>query len=169
MSKPATTTPTEAPCSRCPSDKAHAGVVGKEDAPPNGRRGVLGALAAVPAALFALLPSFTCPACLAAYTGVLSSLGLGFLLNDSVLAPLIAVFLLLGIVSVARATRSHKRRGPLAATVVASVLIVVGRLIWNIQPMLYAGAGILIAASIWNLWLKRPKRRSASPVAALAE
>ncbi len=123
-------------------------------------RGLLAALGTVPATLVALLPSFTCPACLAAYTGLLSAVGVSFVLNERILAPLIAIFLLLGIYSVRRASRSHKRRGPLAMTVVASLLVVAGRLVWILPPLLYAGSALLIAATLWNLWLKRPKRRS---------
>lgn len=123
-------------------------------------RGFLSALGTVPATLVALLPSFTCPACLAAYTGVLSAFGVSFVLNEAILAPVIVFFLLLGIYSVRRASRSHKQRGPLAMTVVASVLVVVGRLIWSVPALLYLGSALLIAATLWNLWLKRPKRRA---------
>ncbi|MFQ5844829.1 MAG: hypothetical protein ACE5JG_07565 [Planctomycetota bacterium] len=50
-------------------------------------------LAAVPAAVLPLLPSVTCPACLAAYVSVLSALGLGVLARESVLPPFILGFL----------------------------------------------------------------------------
>lgn len=151
-------------CARCASETDGAPTGG--DASPVRRRGILRALATAPAAVLALLPSFSCPACLAAYTGVLSSLGLSFMLNERVLAPLIVVFLLLGIVSVGRARRSHGNRGPIAVTLAASALIVVGRLIWHVPPVLYLGAGLLIAATLWNLWLKRPKHRPAPSIAA---
>jgi uncharacterized membrane protein HdeD (DUF308 family) len=107
-----------------------------------------------------LLPSFTCPVCLAAYAGVLSTLGLGLVLTESVLAPLIVAFLFVGIASVARTTRSHRRAGPLSMIVAGSGAVVAGRLVWNAPAVLYVGIVLVIAASLWNLWLKRPARRS---------
>jgi len=69
-------------------------------------------LALLPGGLLALLPAAKCPFCIAAYTGLLSSVGLGFLHNDRVLAPIIGVFLAVGLLSVAWSTRSHRRLGP---------------------------------------------------------
>ena len=124
------------------------------------KRGWLGAALTLPAAVLPLLPSFTCPVCLAAYAGVLSTLGLGFVLTESVLAPLIVVFLVVGIASVARTTRSHRRAGPLSMIVAGSGAVVAGRLVWNAPVVMYVGIALVVAASLWNLWLKRPVRRS---------
>ena len=128
--------------------------------PKSEKRGWLGATLTLPAAVLSLLPSFTCPVCLAAYGGVLSTLGLGFVLTESVLAPLIVVFLFVGIASVARTTRSHGRAGPLSMIVAGSGAVVAGRLVWNAPAVMYVGIALVIAASLWNLWLKRPVRRS---------
>ena len=67
----------------------------------------------LPAGLLSLVPSATCPLCLSAYAGVLSAVGLGFLLTERLLAPLIAVFLLAGLASVAWSMRTHRHAGPL--------------------------------------------------------
>ena len=56
-------------------------------------------LTLLPGAIAPLLPSVTCPACLAAYTGVLSAFGV--VLSERVLAPLIIAFLVVGVLSVA--------------------------------------------------------------------
>ena len=120
-------------------------------------RGWIRSLAVLPGALLALLPSATCPMCLAAYAGVLSAVGLGFLFNEKVLGPLIVVFLAIGILSVAWSTRGHRRLGPLVVTVVGSGVVVAGRLVWNIPMALYTGVAFLIGASLWNFWLKRPR------------
>ncbi len=120
--------------------------------------GWFGAALAVPGALLSLLPSFACPVCLAAYAGVLSTLGLGFVLTESVLAPLIIAFLLVGVASVAWTTRSHRRAGPLLTMVAGSGAVVAGRLVWNTPAVLYVGIALVIGASVWNLWLKRPVR-----------
>ncbi len=115
-------------------------------------------LAALPGALVSLLPSISCPACVAAYAGVVSSLGLGFVLTERVLAPVILAFLVIGVAGVAWSSRSHRHAGPLAATLLGSVAAIAGRLVWRIPPVLYVGIALLVAGSLWNLWLKRPRR-----------
>jgi copper chaperone len=119
------------------------------------RRNWLRSLALLPGALLPLLPNATCPACVAAYAGVISALGLGFLLTERYLAPLIVAFLLIGIASVAWSTRSHRRAGPLIATLLGSAAVIMGRVAGHEHLLLYSGVSVLIAASLWNLWLKR--------------
>lgn len=115
-------------------------------------------LAALPGAGLSLLPSISCPACVAAYAGALSSLGLGFVLNERVLAPVILAFLAVGIGGVAWSTRTHRHAGPLAATLLGSIAVIAGRLVSRLPPVLFVGIALLIAGSLWNLWLKRPRR-----------
>jgi len=123
-------------------------------------RGWIQTLAVLPAAVLSLLPSATCPFCIAAYAGVLSFLGLGFLLSEQVLVPLIATFLLFGVASVGWTTRSHRNPWPLVGTVAGSAGVALGRLVWNISAVLYVGVALIVASSLWNLWLKRPRRTS---------
>jgi hypothetical protein len=150
------------PCCRLYGSQRHTRGVPPEDliqrAIRNARPGSghwLGSLATVPGALVALLPAATCPACLGAYFGVLSALGLGFLLTNRVLVPVVVGFLVLGIAIIAWSTVSHRRFGPLIATLAGSGAVAAGRLIWSIPTMLYAGVALLVGASLWNLWLKR--------------
>lgn len=117
-------------------------------------------LAPLPGALLSILPSATCPACVAAYAGVLSATGLGFLLTERVLVPIIVVFLAAGIASIGWSTRSHRRAGPLVATVIGSAAVVLGRIVWSVPLLLYGGVALLIGASLWNLSLKRPRPES---------
>ena len=112
----------------------------------------------LPGALLPLLPSATCPVCISAYVGVLSAVGLGFLINERVLVPLIAFFLAINIVSVAWSTRSHRRREPLLGTLLGSAAVVVGRLMWHVHLLVYSGVVLLLAASLFNLWLRRPRQ-----------
>ena len=81
----------------------------------------------VPGALLALLPKAACPLCVAAYAGAVSSLELGFLLADRVLAPVIAGSLLLSVGSVAWAWSRHGRVGPVMASVAGAATVAIGK------------------------------------------
>lgn len=116
----------------------------------------LRSLAVLPGAALALLPAVSCPACFAAYIGVMSAAGLGFLVNERVLAPLILLFLAIGVAGVTWSTRSHRQPGPLVLTILGSVAVIIGRLIWRVPVVLYGGITLLVGASLWNLWIKRP-------------
>ena len=120
-------------------------------------------LVAVPAAVLPLLPSFSCPVCVAAYAGLLSSLGLGFLLTDRVQRPLIVAFLIVSLAGVGWAARTTKRVGPFVLVLLGSAAIVAGRLVWRVTPALYIGVVCLVAGTVWNLILKRTRRKLMSP------
>jgi len=130
-----------------------------ESAPRRGRRAWYQTIVAVPAAVLPLLPNFSCPVCVAAYAGLLSSFGLGFLLTDRVQRPLIVAFLVVSVTGVGWAARQYKRVGPLILVLLGSAGIVAGRLVWSVTPALYIGVACLVAGTVWNLILKQPRRR----------
>lgn len=133
-----------------------------ESAPRRGRPAWLQTLVAIPAAALPLLPSFSCPVCIAAYASLLSSLGLGFLLTDRVQRPLIVAFLIVSVAGVGWAAKQYKRVGPFVLVLLGCVAIVAGRLVWNVTPALYVGVVSLVAGTVWNLVLKRPRRKLVS-------
>ncbi|MBI3698121.1 MAG: hypothetical protein HY238_25210 [Acidobacteria bacterium] len=90
----------------------------------------------------ALLPKLACPACWPAYAGLLSALGLSFLLSTTYLFPLTAAFLALALAAL--------RRGSLLAGLAASALLLAGKFLFASNPAMYGGAALLVAASIWN-------------------
>jgi len=130
-----------------------------ESAPRRGRPTWLQTIIAIPAAVLPLLPSFSCPVCVAAYAGLLSSLGLGFLLTDRVQRPLIVVFLIVSVAAVGWAAKQYKKVGPFVLVLMGSTAIIAGRLVWAMAPALYAGVACLVAGTVWNLILKRPRRK----------
>ncbi len=129
-----------------------------ESALQRSRRAWYQTIIAIPAAVLPLLPSFSCPVCIAAYAGVLSSLGLGFLLTDRVQRPLIVAFLIVSVASVGLAARQYKRAGPFTLVLLGSAAIIAGRVVWSVTPALYIGVVCLVAGAVWNLILKRPRR-----------
>jgi hypothetical protein len=110
-----------------------------------------------------MLPKLACPACWPAYSGLLTSLGLGFLINAAYLLPLTAALLVAALAAMAfRATRRNGY-GPLLVGFVAATGIVVGKFIWESKPTVYGAIGLLIVAGVWNAW---PHRSTPSPESA---
>jgi hypothetical protein len=144
-------------CCACSTDQQNEQPDLNQNAGP---AGWMQGLLAVPAAALPLLPSFTCPMCIAAYAGVLSAAGFGFVLQETILNPLIVAFLVLQVVVVGWTTRSHRNPTPLVATLIGAVSVVAGRLVWDMPAALYLGIALLVGASIWNLWLKRPRQHN---------
>ena len=109
-------------------------------------------LLAVPGVGLSLLPKVACPACWPAYAGLLSSLGLGFLISTAYLLPMTAAFLLLAVGMLG--FRARRRRGyvPFALGIFAASFILFGKFSLASNPVLYAGLGLLIVASVWNGW-----------------
>ena len=124
-----------------------------------GRPAWLQTLVAIPAVVLPLLPSATCPVCLAAYAAVLSSVGLGFVFSDSVQRPLIVFFLTVTLGSVAWSARQHRRFGPLAVVLCGSVAIVAARIAWDIRWLVYLGVVCLVVGPVWNLVSRRARRQ----------
>jgi hypothetical protein len=117
-------------------------------------------MVAAPGIFVSLLPKLACPACWPAYAGLLSSVGLGFLVGTAYLLPLTIVFLLVALSTVAFRAASRRGYRPLLLGFFGSVGVVVGKFVWDSSDVLYGGVALLIAASIWNLW---PQRSTSCP------
>jgi mercuric ion transport protein len=109
-------------------------------------------LLAAPGIGLSLLPKIACPACWPAYAGLLSSLGLGFLVSTEYLLSMTAAFLLLAVGMLA--FRARRRHGyvPFALGILAASFVLLGKFSLASNPLLYAGLGLLILASVWNSW-----------------
>lgn len=130
------------------------------DDPPRSWRSVL---AAVPAVGAGLVPVGACPVCMAATAGVLSSLGLAFLLDTSYLLPLMTAFL--GVALLALGYKANIRRGfgPLLIGILSAAAILAGKFVFSLDVMLYAGLAGLAGAAVWNAWPVKQNRAGQCP------
>jgi mercuric ion transport protein len=111
----------------------------------------------IPAVLFALLPKVACPACWPAYVGLLSAVGLGFLVEAEFLLPLIVIFLAVALVALAYGARKRRGFGPLFLGMIASAAIMLGKFSLNSDFAFYTGLALLVGSSLWNTW---PRKQS---------
>jgi mercuric ion transport protein len=109
-------------------------------------------LAAAPGIAFAFLPKVACPACWPAYAGLLSALGLGFLLEEAWLLPLTAAFLVLVVGALAVRARTRRGYGPFGIGLAAGIAVLVGKFALDSDAAMYGGIAALVAASVWNGW-----------------
>lgn len=108
--------------------------------------------AAVPGIAVALLPKLACPACWPAYAGLLSSVGLGFLLDEAYLFPLTAAFLFVAVGALAFRAPTRRGYGPFVLGLAAALIVLVGKFTFGLNPPMYAGIAVLVSASVWNAW-----------------
>ncbi|NOZ00557.1 MAG: hypothetical protein GXP54_01535 [Deltaproteobacteria bacterium] len=127
------------------------------DASGTGRKGTL---AVLPGLALAFLPKAACPACWPAYAGLLGALGLGFLMDAAYLLPLTAGFLVLAVGAMVFRAGRRRGYGPAMLGLAASGVVLVGKFVLDSDTAMYAGIGLLVAASIWNTW---PIRQGAGP------
>lgn len=117
-------------------------------------------LVALPGVGVSLLPKLACPLCWPVYAGLLSSVGLGFLISTKYLLPLTVAFL--GIALGALAFRAKNRRGygPFVLGLIAAIGVLVGKFVWDSNTTLYGSVLLLVVASLWNAW---PQRVTSAP------
>ena len=104
------------------------------------RKAILGSLGSAFAA--------ACCAGVPAVLGALSASGLGFLVNDLILFPLLALALAFALWGLADGAKGHGQRAVVALGALGAALVVAGLLV---SPYLvWARAAVLIGASTWN-------------------
>lgn len=90
----------------------------------------------------------------------LSAAGLGFLIHDAVLIPLLIAFVALNLWLLWRATGGHADRRPFGLGVIGGLLAVVGLYIHPLAAAL--GLLLLVAASFWDFANGRRARTCAT-------
>ena len=105
--------------------------------------------------LLALLPQVFCPACWPAYTSVFSSLGLGFIDYSPYLLPLMSIFMLIALWGLFHKAAMRKGYRPFMLGCLAASAILLGKFVFQLDSVLYAGVVLFIIASVWNAWPER--------------
>lgn len=126
-----------------------------QSTPPPARRLQFAAL--LPAIGAALLPKLTCPVCWPAYAAVLSALGVSFVDYTPYLMPLTVVFLAITLAILA--WRPRRGYAPLGLGVAASAIVLVGKFLFDSDLAVYTGIALLVGASMWNAWPRKPTQR----------
>ena len=85
----------------------------------------------------------------------LSAIGAGFLVNDLFLVPLFAVFVGVALWGLWMSRARHGRAGPFMLGAIAAVTAFAA--LWFSAPLAYAGLAALVAASVWDIVLLRPR------------
>lgn len=112
-------------------------------------------LATIPGVGLSLLPKLACPFCWPAYAGLLSSVGLGFLISARYLLPITAAFLVVAVGALAFRADRRRGYGPFLLGLLAAVGVLVGKFWWESNPVMYAAVLVLVVASVWNAWPHR--------------
>ena len=115
--------------------------------------------AVLPGIGVSLMPKLICPLCWPAYAGLLSAVGLGFLINARNFLVFTALFLMFAVTALAFRARRRRGYGPAVMGVAASAAVLIGKFYLESPAIAYAAVCVLIAASVWNSW---PVRQTAS-------
>jgi len=101
-----------------------------------------------------------CPICIPAIGAFLSAVGLGFLVNEAVLKPVLVGFLLITVAGLTWSYfKEHRKASPLVLGTLFAISLYVGRYVYfgsHLNEVLEFGsiAGI-VAVSFWNLRLRK--------------
>jgi mercuric ion transport protein len=114
-------------------------------------------LLALPGIGFALLPKLICPMCWPLYAGIMSSVGLGFLIGTSYLLPITSVFLVLTLAVLGFRAKQRRGHSPFVVGVVAATAVIIGKFYLDSTAIMYGGILLLVIASVWNAL---PRRRN---------
>jgi hypothetical protein len=121
---------------------------------------------AVPGVGVSMLPKVICPVCSPAYAAVLSSLGLGFLVSTTYLLPVTVAFLAVAVSALAFRASSRRGLRPFWIGVIAAGSVLAGKFWLDSEWITYAGVGLLVVASVWNVIPRRAMICSCLPADA---
>ncbi|HLH38447.1 MAG TPA: MerC domain-containing protein [Bryobacteraceae bacterium] len=102
--------------------------------------------------------SFVAAACcmgLPAIVSILAALGLGFLINDAILRPLMIAFLAVTFIGLLFGFRVHRRLWPLVIAAGSGVIAYLFTFVRHTAALAYLGIAGLIVASVLNVLMRR--------------
>ena len=105
-----------------------------------------------------IVGSFISAACclgLPAVLSIIAAVGLGFIINDAILLPLMIVFLGVALVGLFFGYRIHRRPWPLALATVSAVATYFFIFVRTVSLVAYLAIAGLIVASVLNVMLRR--------------
>ncbi len=105
-----------------------------------------------------VIGSFIAAACclgLPAVLSILAAIGLGFIVNDAVLLPLLIFFLVVTLVGLWFGYRVHRRWLPLILAGMSATLIYVFIFVRTVPAVAYLGIAGLVVASLLNIIQRR--------------
>lgn len=114
-------------------------------------------LVALPSISVSVLPKLACPACWPAYAGLLTSIGLGFLISAVYLLPLTVAFLVLALGAMVFRARELRGYWPFPLGMIAASGVLIGKFAWESNSTIYGSVGLLVMASLWNTWPRHDK------------
>ena len=109
-------------------------------------------LLALPGVGVSLLPKLTCPICWPAYAGLLSSVGLGFLISARYFFAFTSGLLILSVTALAFRAGKRHGYGPPVLGLAAAAIVLLGKFSLESSATVYGGLMLLVAASVWNSW-----------------
>lgn len=133
-------------------------------------RPILGIVSSIGSSILAVIPVISCPLCWPAYTALLSTIGIGFFNYSPYLIPFLIG--LIGFVSFLmwRDYRIHKRILPFLLSLIGGACVVIGKIIYSNDPLMYAGITGLIVAGIVNIFLvKKINKKLLQPRAGCSQ
>ena len=92
---------------------------------------------------------------ISAVLSVISAIGLGFLIHDAVLLPLLIISLLLTLWGLFSGWKRHRRPAALLLGTMAAFSLTIFSFVHQSQPLTFVSIGLLIAASAANVILLR--------------
>lgn len=92
-----------------------------------------------------------------ALLSILSAVGLGFLINDAILLPLLVVFLALALYGLYRGYQTHRKPGAVILGGASAVALLIFLLVFFSRPLTYLAIAGLVTASVLNVWLRMQK------------
>jgi len=85
----------------------------------------------------------------------LSAIGVGFLIKDAILIPLLVLFMIVGLVGLFRSFQRHGKPQAMLLNGLSAITVMLMLLVWFNRPLIYLGALGLVASSLWDMLLHR--------------